>query len=92
MTEPRNYPDAMMADAERERGAALRANAYHLPIQPTDEQRAMMRAVYARRVTEIAAANVASARYYTLTARGRLAAERVDAAERAQLARTKETR
>jgi len=92
MTEPRNYPDAMMANDERERGAALRANAYHLPIQPTDEQRAMMRAVYARREAEKAAASAASAHYYSLTARGRLAAERVDAAACAQLERTKETR
>ena len=85
MTEPRNYPDLMMK-------GVLAANGYDLPIQPTDEQRAAMREVYARRGHEKAAAGAGSARYYSLTARGRMAAERVDAAARAQLERTKETR
>lgn len=68
------------------------ANGYHLPIQPTDEQCALMREVYARREREKAVAVLASDRYYLRTARGRLAAERVDAAARAQLDATKEPR
>ena len=84
MKEPRNYPDIMMK-------GVLAANGYDLPIQPTDEQRAFMGEAHACRAAEDAASVVASIRYYTLTARGRLAAERVDAAARAQLERTKET-
>lgn len=89
MREPQTYPEFMMQDAERESEEDRTALGYLTPIQPTEEQRALMRATFASRAIEKALA--CSGRYYTHTARGRLAAERVDAAARAQLDATKET-
>ena len=93
MTDPayaETYPQYMMLDAEQEREDEAQANGWHFapPLPPNPE----MVETFLRHANEDAAADAASDRYYLTTARGRLAAERVDAAARAQLERTKETR
>ena len=52
----------------------------------------MLREVYARRAREKVATAAASARYYLLTARGRLAAEKVDEMMRTQIDATRENK
>lgn len=89
MSEPRNGADLMMLDAEQEREDEVRASGYHFasPLPPNPE----MVETFLRRANEDAAAALASDRYYLTTARGRLAAEHVDAVARAQLDATRET-
>ena len=93
MTNPayaETYPRYMQLDYEAECEDEARTNGYHFaPVLPPSPEMAL---TFLRRANEDAAAVLASNRYYSLTARGRLAAERVDAATRAQLERTKETR
>jgi len=81
----------MMLDAEQEREDEMQANGWRPPCKLTTEHCRILTEARLRRAREDAATCVASDRYYTLTARGRLAAERVDAAACAQLERTKET-
>ena len=88
----RDEPQYMDLDGQREYEERLAALGWSLPIQPTDEQRAFMREVYARRAREKVATAAASARYYLLTARGRLAAEKVDEMMRTQIDATRENK
>lgn len=81
----------MMADDEQDRADTLAANEYRHPLPLTDDDLAVLRAAHQRRAAEDAAAGTASGRYYGMTARGRLAAERVADAQRAQLDASKET-
>jgi hypothetical protein len=90
MRDPQTYPEYMMQDAEREAEEERLARGALPPIQPTDEQRALMRATFAARAIEKALAG--QCRYYTTTAKGRLAAEKVDAMQRAQLDATRESK
>jgi len=90
MIEPRNYPDFMELDDEREREDEQRALGYPPPARLTDAQRVVLREAYTRRTREYAATQAESHRCYLLTGKGRVAAERVDAAARAQLEKTKE--
>jgi hypothetical protein len=83
------YPEFQRLDAETEEALAALGFRAHPPL--TDEQLIALRAAHVRREAEDAAACAASDRYYLTTARGRLAAEGVDAAARAQLDVTKET-
>lgn len=92
MTDPtraETYPQYMQLDHEAEREDEARANGYHfLPVLPPNPE---MVETFLRRANEDATAVLASDRYYLLTGKGRVAAERVDAAARAQLDATKET-
>lgn len=92
MTDPASaetYCQYMMLDAEQERADEARAGGWHFapPLPPSPE----MVETFLRRASEDAASVLASDRYYLMTGKGRVAAERVDAAARAQLERTKET-
>lgn len=87
-TYARDYPQYMQLDHEADEADEAQANGYHFaPVLPPNPE---MARTFLRRANEDAAADAASDRYYLTTARGRLAAERVDAAARAQLKRTKE--
>lgn len=92
MTDPTSaetYPAYMMLDAEQEHADEAQANGWcFAPVLPPGPE---MVETFLRRANEDAAAVLASDRYHLTTARGRLAAERVDAAQRAQLEHTKET-
>lgn len=90
MTEPRNYPDLMTADAETEAEDEAQAGGYHfVPILPPNPE---MIETFLRRANEDAAAALASDCRYLLTGKGRIEAERVDAAARAQLDETRENK
>lgn len=94
MTDPayaRDYPQYMQLDHEADEADEARTNGWGFvaPVLPPNPE--MVR-TFLRRAKEDAAADAASDRYYLTTARGRLAAERVDAAARAQLDATKENR
>lgn len=91
MTDPASaetYPQYMELDAEQEREDEAREAGYHFAavLPPSPE----MIEAFLRRANEDAATVLASDRYYLTTARGRLAAERVDAAARAQIDATRE--
>lgn len=89
MSEPRNGADLMMLDYEAEREDEAQANGWcFAPVLPPNPEMAL---TFLRRANEDAAAVLASNRYYLLTGKGRVAAERVDAATRAQLDATQET-
>ena len=90
MNDPRNYADFMRGEAEQEREDEAFKAGYPAPLP--ENQRAFMQTLFAIRAAERLAVATESARYYTCTYRGRLAAERSGAAERAQLDATKETR
>lgn len=92
MTDPayaRDYPQYMKLDHEAECEDEARDAGYHFvpPLPPNPE----MVETFLRRANEDAAATAASDRYYLRTGKGRAAAERVDAAARAQLDATRET-
>ena len=92
MTDPayaETYPQYCMLDAEQEREDEARERGWHFapPLPPNPE----MALTFLRRANEDAAAVLASNRRYLLTGKGRVAAERVDAAARAQLDATKES-
>jgi hypothetical protein len=89
------YPRYCMLDHERDAEEALAALGFrpHVPLtddELTKKQLAVLAAAYARRAAEDAAVAAASRRYSLTTALGRLAAERVADAQRAQLDATKE--
>lgn len=88
MTDPayaRDYPQYMQLDHDADEA---RVNGYHFaPVLPPSPE---MVETFVRRANERGAAALASDRYYLLTGKGRVAAERVDAATRAQLDATKE--
>lgn len=91
MTDPtcaRDYPQYMQLDHEADEADEAQANGCRFPpiLPPSPE----MIEAFLRRANERAAADLASRRYYLLTGKGRVSAERVDAAGRAQLERTKE--
>lgn len=82
------YPQYMTLDDEAEREDETVASGYHFaPILPPSPE---MVEAFLRRANERAAVVLASDRYYLTTGKGRVAAERVDAAARAQLDATKE--
>ena len=88
----RDEPQYMDLDGQREYEKRLAALGWSLPIQPTDEQRAFMREVYVRGVREKVATAAGPARYYLLTARGRLAAEKTDEMMCTQIDATRENK
>lgn len=92
MTDPayaESYPQYMQLDHEQDCADEAQASGWQVvPAAPITPE---MVETFLRRANEDAAAALASDRYFLTTARGRLAAERVDAAARAQLDDTKET-
>jgi len=80
----------MMADGEQECEDEARALGWRFPplLPPSPK----MVEAFQRLARAAAGAGVSSDHYYLLTGKGRVAAERIDAAARAQLERTKETR
>lgn len=79
-----------MQDYEQESADEVQANGWcFVPILPPSPE---MVEAFLRRANERGAADLASSRYYLTTGKGRVAAERVDAAARAQLDATKENR
>lgn len=82
------YPAYMQLDHEAECEDEAREAGYHFvpPLPPSPE----MVETFLRRANEDAAAVLASDRRYLLTGRGRMEAEKVNAAQRAQLDATRE--
>lgn len=94
MTDPahaRDYPQYIQLDAEQDREDELQANGWCFARWTVLPPNPEMVEAFLRRANEDAAAVLASNGYYLTTARGRLAAEAVDAAARAQLDASKET-
>lgn len=91
MTDPASaetYPQYMMLDGEQEREDEAWASGYRFaPILPPNPE---MVEAFLRRANENAETCQTSHHYYLLTGKGRVAAERLDAAARAQIERTKE--
>jgi len=93
MTDPASaetYPAYMQLDHEAECEDEAREAGWHFaPILPPSPE---MVEAFLRRANERGTADLASSRYYLLTGNGRVAAECVDAAARAQLDASKESK